>query len=259
MMTMTANQYELGPEQQIEAKVSAAFARLSVFRRPREPEALAYWLGQIVGWPGHEFFSAERRLVDHENYAAALVRGIVQNAKELMQVNGQDDTAGDLWALLCDRVADVQVASSEAYLKKLGTLLPTIAGPPCFHLAGQALKKSRPEHDLFAMVPIRVVCAYLIHVEGRTPPARGSNKNEKKLLTEAESGDRCAGAVKRVAPFPREHAASLAVSVLNALAISTVADTESLIRRALAEPWAVAGNKFSWWHLLPDVAYEASE
>ncbi len=258
-MTTTANQYELGPEQLIEARVSAAFSRIPRFRQPREPEVLAYWLGQIVGWPGHEVFSADRRLVDQENYAAALVRGIAQNAAELMQVTGQDDAAGNLWSLLSDRVADDQVAASEAYLKQLATLLPAIAGPPCFHLAGQARKKSRPDHDLFAMVPIRVVCAYLIQVEGRAPPVCGSKKKEKKLLTEAEPEVLGGRPVKRPAPFPREHAASLAVSVLNALGIETVADIESLIRRALAEPWATAGNKFSWWVLLPDVANAASE
>ncbi len=259
MSTVTANQYELGPEQQIEAKVSAVFARLSPFRRPREPEALAYWLGQIVGWPGHDFFSGVRSLVDQENYVAALIREISQSASEIMRVTGQNGTAGNLWSLLCDRVAEDEAAASEVYLEQLGTLLPKVVAPPCFYLAGQALKISRPERDLFAMVPIRVVCAYLMHVEGRTPPARGLKKTQKKLLTEAEPAAEGARKPERPTPFPREHAANLAQTVLSALNIGIVADIESLVRRALAEPWAAAETKFCWWYLLPDVAYEIKE
>ncbi|RMB39164.1 hypothetical protein C8J47_0127 [Sphingomonas sp. PP-F2F-G114-C0414] len=254
MTTMTANQYELGPEQQVEAKVSAAFAKLSPVRRPREPEVLAHWLGQLVGWPGHEFFSTDRRLVDQEKYAAALIHEIAHIAEELVRVTGRGGSVGDLWALLCDRVSEDELVSSEVYLKQLVTLLPWLAEPPRFQLEGQPRKTGRPERDLFAMVPIRVVCAYLIYVEGYAPPVRVSSKTETNILSETAPDVGIAIASKQRPPFPRQHAAYLALNVLGALGMNTVADIDSLIRYALAEPWTTADDEFSWWHLLPKVA-----
>jgi hypothetical protein len=254
MSTITVDRYELGPEQRIEAKLSAKFADVSPSRRPSKPELLAYWLGQIVGWPGHEFFSATRRLVDQESYVAALINQIAETAHELVRVAGREDSAGGLWALLCNRLAADRAASGEAYLKQFDTLLPWLAKPPRFHLVGQPRKTGRPDRDLFAMVPIRVVCAYLIHVEGYAPPVRHFSKGRVDAVDDIDPNASIAIGSKQRAAFPRQRAADIAFSVLGALEVNTVAEVESLIRHVLAEPWSTTSDEFNWWSLLPDVS-----
>ncbi len=251
MTTMTANQYELGPEQLIEAKLAAKFSELSPSRRPMKPGLLAYWLGQIVGWPGHEFFSATRRLVDQQSYAAALICEIAQSAKKLMEVTGQDDVAGSLWHLLCDQVDEDEDARSEAFLKRLGTLLPVVAEPPCFHMAGQPRKTGRPELDLFALTPISVVCAYLIHAESYAPPLRKPKDNSTDGLNITE--DDVPGPLGPRPAFPRQRASDIAAVVLDVLGITIRARLDSLIKHALVEPWMDFKGEFDFWVLLPNV------
>ncbi len=253
-MTMTEARYELGPEQLIEEKLNARFTELSPSRRPRKPRLLAYWLGQIVGWPGHEFFSATRRLADQESYVAGLINEIAETANELVSVTGRRDSVGDLWGLLCNCLPAEKTGSGEDYLKQLAMLLPWLAEPPGFHLTGQPRKIGRPERDLLAMVPIRVVCAYLIHVEEYAPPVRHLSKGQVGGLDQTEPDVGNAIASKQRAAFPRQRAANLAWSVLCALGMNTAGEVESLIRHVLAEPWATTSNEFTWWCLLPDVA-----
>ena len=251
--------YELGQEQGIEADVAAALSKLPEFRRPKNIPVLAYWAGQIVGWPGYGFFSAERSLADQQEYVAGLISDLKSTAAAISQALGDRGDEDVFWAMLCDGMGTEGAAARRAYVERLAPALPWLAEAPRFRKRVAPSHGGRPEQDLFAKVVVRVVCAYLIYVERLQPQLQHPDPAQGKCAELAVVEETAPSASAGKPRLSVQHAGTLAQVVLDVLGVRRNSRLETLVHAVRQERWARAGEAFSFWNLLPDVAPPAND